>query len=102
MLRDGVIQRFEFTFELSWKMIKRFLEEYGLEKPDGLNNRELFRAAREQGLIDDPEKWFRYLKSRNFTSHVYDDDTAAGVFEAARDFLHDARYLIDQLNQRIQ
>ncbi len=49
VLRDGVIQRFEFTFELSWKMLKRYLEEFGLEKVDGLNNRDLFRVGFEQG-----------------------------------------------------
>ena len=56
VLRDGVIQRFEFTFELSWKMLKRYLEEFGLEKVDGLNNRDLFRVGFEQGLLDDPEE----------------------------------------------
>ena len=55
VLRDGVIQRFEFTFELSWKMLKRYLEEFGLEKVDGLNNRDLFRVGFEQGLLDEPE-----------------------------------------------
>ena len=62
VLRDGVIQRFEFTFELSWKMLKRYLEEFGLEKVDGLNNRDLFRVGFEQGLLDDPEAWFHYLR----------------------------------------
>ena len=45
LLRNGVIQRFEFTYELSWKMLKRYLEEYSLEKAAGLNNRELFRIG---------------------------------------------------------
>lgn len=62
VLRDGVILRFEFTYELSWKMLKRFLEEYGLERPDRLSNRDLFRVGYEQGLIEDPEKWFLYLQ----------------------------------------
>lgn len=100
LLRDGVIQRFEFTYELSWKMLKRYLEEYGLEKADGLNNRELFRIGREQGLIADPEKWFHYLKMRNQTSHVYDKVKALEVFAAARDFLPDSQYLLERLGEK--
>jgi nucleotidyltransferase substrate binding protein (TIGR01987 family) len=97
LLRDGVIQRFEFTYELAWKMLKRYLEQYGLEKAEGLNNRELFRMGREQGLIADPEKWFHYLAMRNQTSHVYDQAKAAEVFAAAREFLPDAQYLLRRL-----
>jgi len=55
-MRDGVIQRFECTFELSWKMIKQYLEIYSLEKPDGFTSKELFRMGLEQRLIRDPGK----------------------------------------------
>lgn len=101
VLRDGVIQRFEFTFELSWKMLKRYLEEYGLEKVDGLNNRELFRIGFEQGLLNDPEVWFYYLKMRNQTSHVYDEAKADMVFTSARSFLLDAESLLERLVKKI-
>ena len=100
LLRDGVIQRFEFTYELSWKMLKRYLEEYSLEKADGLNNRELFRIGWEQGLISDPEKWFHYMKMRNQTSHVYDNAKAEAVYAAAREFLPDAQYLLKHLKEK--
>ncbi len=100
LLRDGVIQRFEFTYELSWKMIKRYLEVYGLEKADGLSNKDLFRAGHEQGLIEAPERWFHYLKMRNQTSHVYDKEKAAGVFSAAREFLPDCLYLLNRLKEK--
>lgn len=102
LLRDGVIQRFEFTYELSWKMLKRYLDMYGLEKADSLNNRELFRVGWEQGLISDPEKWFHYLKMRNQTSHVYDKEKAAAVFAAAREFIADSAYLLEQLKIKIK
>jgi nucleotidyltransferase substrate binding protein (TIGR01987 family) len=97
VLRDGVIQRFEFTYELSWKMLKRYLEEYGLERPDRLNNRDLFRVGYEQELIDDPEKWFLYLRMRNLTSHVYDEAKAMEVFQAAKRFLPDVQYFLERL-----
>ncbi len=100
VMSDGVIQRFEFTFELSWKMLKRHLEGYGLERPDRLSNRDLFRVGREQELIDDPEKWFLYLRIRNLTSHVHDDLKATEVFQAAKRFLPDAQYLLERLKER--
>ena len=102
LLRDGVIQRFEFTYELSWKMLKRYLDEYSLEKADSLNNRELFRIGWEQRLIADPEKWFHYLKMRNQTSHVYDKDKDEEVFAATRDFFQDAQYLLQRLSEKVK
>lgn len=100
LLRDGIIQRFEFTYELSWKMLKRYLEEYGLEKADTLNNRELFRIGWEQGLISEPEKWFHYMKMRNQTSHVYDEKKAVEVYTTALKFLPDAKYLLAKLKEK--
>lgn len=100
LLRDGVIQRFEFTFELSWKMLKRYLEEFGLEKVDGLNNRDLFRVGFEQGLIDDPEAWFYYLRMRNQSSHIYDVNKAMAVFAAAREFRQTVQELLGRLEAK--
>jgi len=102
VLRDGVIQRFEFTFELSWKMLKRYLEEYGLEKVDSLNNRDLFRVGFEQGLLEDPEVWFHYLKMRNQSSHIYDAGKAAMVFSAARNFQQDVQLLMERIEAKNQ
>jgi nucleotidyltransferase substrate binding protein (TIGR01987 family) len=100
VLRDGVIQRFELTFELSWKMLKRYLEQYGLERPDRLSNRDLFRVGFEQELIDDPEKWFLYLRMRNLTSHTYDEAKATEVFQATQRFLPDVKHLLERLTAR--
>jgi len=83
LMRDGVIQRFEYTFELAWKPMRRYLRIYGFERVETLTNRELFRLAAEQGLINDAEEWFDLLQARNRTSHVYDEDTAREVYEAA-------------------
>jgi nucleotidyltransferase substrate binding protein (TIGR01987 family) len=102
IIRDGVIQRFEYTFELAWKTIKRYLEMYGLEKVDKLNNRDLFRAGFENGLINDASLWFDYLTDRNQTSHIYDQDIAAEVFSSAQSFLSDVKYLLAQLKERVR
>ena len=102
LMRDGVIQRFEYTFELAWKTIKRYLEMYELEKADALNNRELFRVGFENGLIRDAARWFDYLTDRNQTRHIYNPDVAADVFASAKDFLTGAQYLLAQLKERLK
>jgi nucleotidyltransferase substrate binding protein (TIGR01987 family) len=102
LMRDGVIQRFEYTFELAWKMIKRYLQEYGLERVDSLTNRDLFRLGYEQGLLREAEIWFDYLAKRNLTSHTYNQVTAEAVYQSAQAFLYDARFLLDQLRTKAQ
>lgn len=100
VLRDGVIQRFEYTVELCWKMLKRHLEMSGLERVDTFGIKELFRVGFEQELIKDPVPWFDYLKKRNLTSHTYDEETAQTVFSVARLFLPDAKHLLSKLLEK--
>jgi nucleotidyltransferase substrate binding protein (TIGR01987 family) len=101
LLRDATIQRFEFTFEVAWKTLKRFLEENSIEPIDRLTNRQLFRLGFEQGLLRDSTAWMLYLGRRNLTSHVYSEAIAAQVFEVIPEFLEDARFLLAQLEQRL-
>jgi nucleotidyltransferase substrate binding protein (TIGR01987 family) len=83
-IKEAVIQNFEVTYELSWKMMKRWLERnFGNEYVDGVNRRELFRLASESLLISDVDKWMVYHKARNETSHTYDAITAEEVFVLA-------------------
>lgn len=102
LMRDGVIQHFEYTFELAWKTIKRYLEMYGLERVDKLTARDLFRVAFETGLIGDASAWFDYLADRNQTSHIYDEIVAREVFDSAGCFLIDVRFLLIQLKERVK
>ena len=75
--RDGAIQRFEFSYELAWKTMKRILQHQGII----VNNpRATFREAALQGLINNPEQWFVFLEKRNQTVHVYDEDVAKEIF----------------------
>lgn len=100
-VKAGVIQNFEVVYELSWKFIKRYLEHnLGNVYVDGINRKELFRLAYEAGLIVDIDKWFNYHKARNETSHTYDAITADEVFELAKEFVNDARILLDNLEQK--
>lgn len=102
VVRDGVIQRFEYTFELSWKLLKRFFEIYGLEQVDHFTNRQLFRVGFEQGLIGDIERWIEYLHARNQTSHVYQNEVAETVFAIARHFSSDVKELVEQFRERVK
>jgi nucleotidyltransferase substrate binding protein (TIGR01987 family) len=98
-VRDATIQRFEYTYELAWKMIKRHLKWTGNDQVESLTKRDLFREAARTGLIADAELWFDYNQARNQTSHTYEPKTADEVYEAARKFVSDARALLAQLEK---
>ncbi|MBC7440564.1 MAG: nucleotidyltransferase substrate binding protein [Flavobacterium sp.] len=68
---QGVIQAFEITQELSWKVLKDFLEEQGVSDLYGSKN--VVREAFNVGLISNGEIWLDMIKTRNLTSHIYDD-----------------------------
>ena len=75
--RDGLIQRFEFTFELAWKTLKGIFEDEGLT---GLNSpKTVLREAFSAGLIEDEELWLLMLNDRNSTSHVYNEKLAIEI-----------------------
>ena len=101
-VRDGCIQRFEYCFELSWKMLKRQIElELGnTAEVDGYSKRTLFRVAAERGLIGSPEPWFVYLVQRNKTSHAYDAQVAMEVAAELEAFAVDAKSLLATLEVR--
>ena len=101
-VRDAVIQRFEYCYELSWKMLKRQLE---LELPnpadaDRMSFADLVREGAERGLVAQPDRWLTYRHQRNVTSHAYDEMKAREVHAAALEFLVDARALLGALQAR--
>ncbi len=97
--RDMVIQRFEYTYELAWKMLKRYLQMYcGIEEGVIKN---LYREAGKLRLIDSVEAWFSYQEARNLTSHTYNEDVAEETYAAARDFLNDVKVLLKHLKQGV-
>lgn len=101
-VRDACIKRFEYTFELCVKTIKRYIQ---MEMPvtehiDQMNYRDLMRVAFEIGLIQGVEDWFSYREARNQTSHAYDQHKAHIVFEVTLKFINDAQFLIVQLTKR--
>ena len=102
-IRDGLIQRFEFTYELSHKMLKRYLESVSPspEEVDRMAFADLVRSGNEQGLlVGDWESWKNYRTMRGKTSHVYNEGVALDVVEGIPAFLREAEFLLKQLQNR--
>jgi nucleotidyltransferase substrate binding protein (TIGR01987 family) len=100
-VKSGAIQHFEFTYELCWKFIKRWLAtNISPTAADGVTRRELFRLAAENRLIVDVDAWMRHHDARNRTSHTYDPAVAESVYAAAHAFARDAQRLLEALEAR--
>ncbi len=99
VVRAGVIQNFEFTFELCWKFIQRWLRINQSAVTGPLTRRDLFRRAARFGLIDDPFKWIEYSEARNLTAHTYNRKTADRIYAQIAAFLHDAGKLLAELEK---
>ena len=102
-IRDGLIQRFEFTYELSHKMLKRRLETASANPTefDNADFQYLIRSGNEQGLLlSDCPQWLPYRDMRGKTIHTYDEEVARVVVAGIPDFLNEAQFLLEQLRKR--
>jgi nucleotidyltransferase substrate binding protein (TIGR01987 family) len=82
LLEEGLIQRFEYTHELAWKVMKDYAQYQGYTNIQG--SRDAFRKAFEMGIIEN-EAWMESINDRNLTSHNYDDETVAEILKAIID-----------------
>ena len=94
---DGVLQRFEFTFELSWKTIQEYAKYQGIIVT---SPRESFRIAGDLGLIDNVETWLEYLEERNKTTHIYDAKMAKAIFDKLPTFSKLVTSLITKMTSK--
>ena len=85
LLKEGLIQRFEYTHEIAWKVMKDYAEYQGYTDIRG--SRDAIRKAFEMGLISD-KRWMDSIEYRNLASHNYDDDTAEEIYWAIVDVYH--------------
>lgn len=101
-LRDACIQRFEYTFELSWKMLARRLERDlpDAQSVDAMSFRELMRSGGERGLVRDVDAWMMFRDKRNTTSHTYNAAKAADVAAILPGFAEHAQELLAQLEAK--
>jgi nucleotidyltransferase substrate binding protein (TIGR01987 family) len=101
LLRSGLIQTFEMTYELCWKTMKRWLElNISPDEASGVNRREFYRICAENSLIDDVDQWMEFNQARNRTSHAYIETVAQEVFAVALQFLPHAQDCLAQLEKR--
>ena len=78
--KQGVIQGFEFTFELAWNLMKDYLEEQGINGIIG--SKSAIRQAFSKGIIEDGQAWMDMQKERNLAAHSYDEETAENLAKA--------------------
>jgi nucleotidyltransferase substrate binding protein (TIGR01987 family) len=104
-IRDAVIQRFEFTYEISYKMLKRYLEMTAENQQaiEAMSFQHIIRTGCEKGLVrSELARWLEYRKARGTTSHTYDEGKAREIVMIVPDFLEEARYLLMRLQSSVE
>jgi nucleotidyltransferase substrate binding protein (TIGR01987 family) len=100
IIYDAVIQRFEFTFELSWKLMKIFLEYVGVSEIK--SPRATIREAFTYGLIEDGDEWIDMMIDRNKTSHIYDEEEAKLIYMKIKNKYNELlKQLVDKMEKEM-
>lgn len=81
---DGILHRFEFTFELAWKTLKDYLEYMGFTEKTG-SPREVIQSGFKQGIIEDGEAWIKMMLARNSLAHLYDEEESRKVYKSVKE-----------------
>jgi len=98
---EGLIQRFEYTYELSWKTLQDLLKFKGYNDINGPGP--VLSKAFDLGLIENADAWRRLKKSRELTSHTYDSDTAEAIATAIQaEFVDLFLYLQYKLEEEVK
>ena len=102
LLRSAAIQAFEYTYELTFKMIRRHLA-HSLQNSEMLNSmsfHNIIRKAYGHNIVrSELAVWLEYRRCRGITSHTYDDAKAQAVFEQIPGFLDEARHVLTCLQE---
>ena len=78
--KQGLIQAFEYTYELAWKVIKDFLNYKGMSE-NIFGSRDAFRYGFKYELLKNGDDWMDMIKSRNLASHIYDEEKIDEIIE---------------------
>ena len=92
--KDATLQRFEFTFELSWKTMQAYIRDQGL---DCLSPKSCIREAARLGLIENPKTWLEFLEARNLIAHTYNQKMANRIYKKALKFPKEVERLLENL-----
>ena len=101
-VRDSVIQRFEFTYSIALKTLRKYFIEraFVLEEVNQMSFNEMIRTASQLNLlVSNLEKWTVYREMINMTSHTYDEEIALQVVSIIPDFSKEIAYLITRLKE---
>ena len=97
LMIDGVLHRYEFTFELAWKTLKDYLEYLGVTMNTG-SPREVIKESFAHNLISDGEVWLKMMLARNSLSHLYDEETSRQVYnEVKNEYVYQIEKLVKSL-----
>ena len=96
IVKEGIIQRFEFTHELAWKVMKDYLIYEGIQNITG--SRSATREAFNKGLIDQGQLWMDMIESRNTTVHTYREDILEKEYQK---IIHDYAPLLQRFNENM-
>lgn len=96
--RDSAIQRFEFTIELAWKCIQKFLRE---QKIICRSPKECLQEAYKFGLIEDDARWLSAFDDRNLTAHTYNEKMADKVYSHLSEYLEIFQKLKDAITDKL-
>lgn len=102
-IRDACIQRFEYTYELTHKMVRRYLimTEATSISVNALSFSALIRLAYERGVLRaELIEWKTFRDARNLTSHAYDEEKAKDIFEHIPQFLTEAKFIYNEIQRR--
>lgn len=97
---DLAVKRFEFTFEMSWKAIKRVLSMLGLE--DAKSPRACFKEAYAQGFIKDQDIWLDMIEMRNLSAHTYDESEMQQIEQKLSGYIQAHRDLFSALEREVK
>lgn len=97
--KDASIQRFEFTFELCWKLMQSVANLDGIA---AYGPKQSIRAMAQLGHIDNPEAWMSVLNARNYTTHLYNEAIADDVYEQAKHLPPIADELISRVGKELK
>ena len=107
ILRDSIIQRFEYTYSLALKMIRRYflISAFGADdakEVNGMTFNQMVRTANDMGLLkSNLEIWDDFRQKRNMTSHTYDENIAQKVVAIIPDFKDEAVFLLNKLKEKL-
>ena len=102
LLEDGCIQRFEYVWEVAWKMMGRFLKVIYGKSGTELKMENIFRLMGGYGFIKNWENWKGYCDKRNDSSHEYDLEKSREIIKIIPEFIEDAKFLLENLKIELE